>query len=422
MNPTQFPNPVPRFSYPKTFLLGFGFFGVSLIWAIYNAFVPIFLKDFAISSLLVGFIMTFDNILAVVLQPYIGFLSDHTRTRMGRRMPFILVGAPLGALFFVGIPYFKTMGIFWMIFVIILMNLAMAIFRSPVIALMPDIVPSPQRSKANGIINFMGGAGALLAFFVGAMLYDKNPVYPFLLGGGALLLSAALVLAFIREPAIHRAGASRMEEPAEKVQFGKAFQDLFASLQGLVKAPEKSELFLLLAIFSWFCGYGALETFFTSFAHFHLGVPESAGAMTLGYFSLTFMLFSIPAGFLGSKIGRKRTIFAGLVLLIVVLGAVAISSQFAFIRILMVIGGLGWACININSLPMVVDMVAQEKVGGHTGLYYFFSMAASIAAPPIVGLFIDWMDYPSMIWFSVVAFLIALLLMTKVKRGEARPA
>src|SRR6056297_177509 len=130
---------VRSFSYPKTFLLGFGFMGVSLIWAMYNAFVPIFLKGFAISSVLIGFIMTFDNILAVLLQPYIGFLSDNTRTKIGKRKPFIILGAPLGALFFFLIPYMQAINLYWMLLVIIVMNIAMAIFRSPVIALMPDI-------------------------------------------------------------------------------------------------------------------------------------------------------------------------------------------------------------------------------------------------------------------------------------------
>lgn len=154
------------FSYRKTFLLGFGFFSISLLWSIYNSYIPIFLKEFSLSSLLVGFIMTFDNILAIVLQPYIGFLSDQTRTRFGRRMPFIMVGAPIAAVFFLLIPFAKSLNIGWMITTILIMNLAMAIFRAPVIALMPDTVPSQSRSKANGVVNFMGGLGALLAFLV----------------------------------------------------------------------------------------------------------------------------------------------------------------------------------------------------------------------------------------------------------------
>jgi len=427
-----------KMSYPETFVLGFGFFGVSLIWALYNAFVPIFLKSFAISSMLVGFIMTFDNILAVVLQPYIGFLSDSTRTKMGRRKPFILIGAPLGALFFMGIPFAKLSNIFWMILIIILMNIAMAIFRSPVIALMPDLVPSRDRSKANGVINFMGGFGSLLAFFIGGILFDMNQSLPFLAGGVALLISSSLVLTLIREPVI-----SRQTDKKEKVNFAGSFKTLLSSLKNLIKDKDKSLLFILLAIFFWFCGFGTLETFFTIYGTQYLEVTAGSASIALGLFSLMFMVFSIPAGFIGSKIGRKKTIIIGLLILIFCLFMVSMitikqdtttlngldamfkiprTSEFMLIQIFLVIAGIGWGCININSLPMVVDMVTEDKVGGHTGLYYFFSMMASIVAPPLVGGVIDILSYPSMIKFSVLAFLAALLCILFVKKGEAQDA
>jgi maltose/moltooligosaccharide transporter len=143
------------FSVSKTFLLGFGFFGVSVIWSLYNAYVPIFLKStFGLRSSVIGSIMTIDNIFAIALLPFLGALSDRTRTRLGRRRPYILVGASLALIFFVLVPYFNTLQILGlMMLAIILMNLSMALFRSPVVALMPDITPSKYRSQANGIIN-----------------------------------------------------------------------------------------------------------------------------------------------------------------------------------------------------------------------------------------------------------------------------
>ena len=156
------------FNKKKIFILGFGFFGVSIIWAMYNAYVPIFLKSFKLTSFIIGIIMTVDNIFAILLLPFLGALSDRTRTRLGRRRPYILAGAPLVMLFFFLIPYarlFENLAL--MMFTIILMNLSMAFFRTPVVALMPDITPSHFRSQANGIINFMGGLGALLVFFAG---------------------------------------------------------------------------------------------------------------------------------------------------------------------------------------------------------------------------------------------------------------
>jgi MFS family permease len=424
-------------NYPQIFVLGFGFFGVSLIWSLYNAFVPIFLEGFAMSAMMIGFIMTFDNILAVILQPYIGFLSDNTRTKIGKRKPFILIGAPLGALFFFLIPFMREINLFWLIAAIIVMNLAMAIFRSPVIALMPDIVPSKNRSKANGIINFMGGFGSLLAFFVGGILFDMNVSLPFITGAVGLILSSTLVLVFVRESK----SAKRTEKNVEKVNFSGAFKSLFKSLKELFAGKEKSELFILLAIFFWFCGFGTLETFFTIYGTQFLEVSAGNAAFALGLFSLMFMIFAIPAGFIGSRFGRKKTIMTGLIILIICLFSVSMipigslgegicvldeiykiprTSEFFMIQLILVIGGIGWACININSLPMVVDMVSEDKVGGHTGLYYFFSMMAAIIAPPLVGAVIDYLSYPSMIKFSVLAFLGALLCIMFVRKGEAK--
>ncbi len=427
-----------KMSYPQIFVLGFGFFGVSLIWALYNAFVPIYLKSFAISSMLIGFIMTFDNILAVILQPYIGFLSDSTRTKIGRRKPFILIGAPLGAIFFMLIPFAKLTNIFWLILIIIIMNIAMAIFRSPVIALMPDIVPSRDRSKANGVINFMGGFGSLLAFFIGGILFDLSDSLPFLAGGIALLVSSSLVLTLIREPIVKKQDIKK-----ERVNFSGSFKTLLNSLKHLFVEDDKSLLFILLAIFFWFCGFGTLETFFTIYGTQYLEITAGSASIALGLFSLMFMIFSIPAGFIGSKIGRKKTIIIGLLILIFCLFSVSLitinpnitqlnvldevykiprTGEFMMIQIFLVIAGIGWGCININSLPMVVDMVTEDKVGGHTGLYYFFSMMASIVAPPLVGAVIDVLSYPSMIKFSVLAFLAALLCVLFVKKGEAEDA
>lgn len=383
--------------------------------------------------MLVGFIMTFDNILAVILQPYIGFLSDNTRTKIGRRMPYILIGAPIAAIFFFLIPFMKSFGIVPMILVIIIMNLAMAIFRSPVIALMPDITPSKFRSKANGIVNFMGGFGALLAFFVGAKMYEQSQSLPFIVGSLTLVVSAFLVVKFIKEPAEFRLKSSgiegikrdidnNMDQDSEKrnISFSAAFSDLFSSLKAIFTSSEKSEMFMLLAIFFWFCGFGAIETFFTSYGKFFLLIPESEAAFSLGLFSLSFMIFSIPAGIIGTKIGRKTTILSGLGILIAMLLIIRGSRDINFIKMMLVMGGLGWACININSLPMVVDMVSSKKVGGHTGLYYFFSMLAAITAPPLVGLLIDVFDYTSMVWFAFLGFVIAFIMMLFVKKGEAK--
>ncbi|MEJ5229303.1 MAG: SLC45 family MFS transporter [Pseudothermotoga sp.] len=414
-----------EFSYSKVFLLGFGFFGISVLWPLYNAYVPIFLKDFAVSSFLIGIVMTIDNIFAIVMLPYIGTLSDQTRTRFGRRKPYILVGAPLGALFFSLIPLMRSAkSLLMMMVVIIVMNFSMALFRSPVIALMPDITPSKYRSQANGIINFMGGFGALLAYFAGKPLYDANYAYPFFIGAALMFFANLLVCLFIKEPEEY----TQPQENSKVLEtVKKGNKELMSNLKDVLLSKEKSLLFMLLSILLWFIGFNALETFFTSYAKFHLSIPESTGALVLGVFSLTFMLFSIPAGIIGSKIGRKKTISIGLLvlvfcLLLVVLVSILLDGKSVLLPmffVLFAISGTGWALVNVNSLPMVVDMTKSEKAGGYTGLYYFFSMAANIFAPPLAGIFIDTLGYSSLMVFSIVFVILSFVTMRFVRRGEA---
>lgn len=412
-----------QFRYWKIYLLGFGFFGISVLWPLYNAYVPIFLKDFALPSFIIGLIMTIDNFFAILMLPYIGTLSDQTRTKLGRRKPYILVGAPLGALFFALIPFCKDIGsLGLMMFVIILMNFSMALFRSPVIALMPDITPSEKRSQANGIINFMGGFGALLAYFAGKPLYDANKAYPFLAGAVLMLIANFLVILFIREPAEYRVKGERVKI-AETIEKGS--KELVENLKEVFVSKEKSLMMMLLSIFFWFVGFNAIETFFTSYAKFHLGISESTGALVLGVFSLSFMIFALPSGFIGAKLGRKKTIRLGLSVIVICLLAVILLSRLFtgtmllnLLYVMFALSGTGWALVNVNSLPMVVDMTKVEKVGGYTGLYYFFSMAANIVAPPLAGAFIDFLGYRSLFAFSIVFLFASYMTMSSVKRGE----
>lgn len=416
-----------KFSFTKLLLLGFGFFGISLLWPLYNSYVPIFLKDFNLSSTLIGFVMTIDNIFAIIMLPLIGVLSDQTRTQLGRRMPYILVGAPLAAITFALIPLTRAWQLLWLMMLnIIFMNFFMALFRSPVIALMPDITPSEYRSQANGVINFMGGVGALLAFFAGKPLYDKHYSLPFYVAAIIMVVSQLLVVLFIKEDEKYRTKSGEKNK-FENV-YKKTMVELSENLRDVFKSNEKSLLMMLLSILLWFIGYNALETFFTSYAKFQMGIKESTGALVLGFFSLTFMLFAIPAGFIGSKIGRKKTMTIGLLIVIAILLGVIVSTRLIsdanlltkVFFALFAIGGLGWAMVNVNSLPTIVDMTVGEKVGGYTGLYYFFSMAANIIAPPLAGFFIDKIGYNTLIILTLVFFLLAILTLQFVKRGDVK--
>ena len=419
-----------RLNYGKTFLLGFGFFGVAVIWAVYNAFVPVFLSDkFGLDVRWVGFFMTLDNIAALLIQPPVGAWSDRLRTPIGRRMPFILIGAPIGAVAFGLIPLAGVLPLFVACTSTLLIS--MAFWRTPVVALMPDITPSPLRSQANGVINFMGGVGSIIAFLGGAALYDMNPAFPFWLGSVLVIIASTLVLVFIREP--------KEYPPSEKDP------SLITGLKEVFGDADKSALRILLAIFCWFVGYNAVEAFFSLYAKNHLGIGESNGARLLGILSLVFVLFALPSGYIGAKFGRRRTILVGITIMTLVLlglfllpvdtlikplfplpmlgiipeeGAAAVLP---IIGLLMMAGGVGWACININSLPMVVDMTETARIGTYTGLYYLFSTLAAILGPNVNAWVISFAgdDYNAVMVSAALFFALAMVMMFGVRRGEA---
>lgn len=411
-----------RFNYGKIFLLGFGFFGVSVIWGTYNAFVPLFLANkFNLEPAVIGFFMTLDNIAALFIQPPVGAWSDRLRTPIGRRMPFILIGAPIGALAFGLIPIASALPLFVACTSTLL--LSMALWRTPVVALMPDITPSQFRSQANGIINFMGGVGSIISFLGGAALYKMSPNYPFWLGSALVVLSALLVFLFIKEP-------KDIEQDKEHKP------GMLESLRAVLADNDKSALRILLAIFFWFVAYNAVEAFFTLYANKHLGLEEADGARLLGQLSLIFVLFALPAGFIGSRFGRRRTIMTGIsimILCLLLMYFVPVSTLITqltklpilgvvpVVGLILMLAGAGWALININSLPMVVDMTSLERVGTYTGLYYLFSTLAAIAGPNINGWIVQLTgrDYSSVMIIGPFFMLAAFLLMAGVRRGEA---
>jgi maltose/moltooligosaccharide transporter len=419
-----------RLNYGKTFLLGFGFFGVGVIWGVYNAFVPIFLSEkFQLDIRVVAFFMTLDNIAALFIQPPVGSWSDKLRSPLGRRIPFIIIGAPITAVAFGLIPIAAVLPFFVACTSTLL--LSAALWRTPVVALMPDITPSEFRSQANGIVNFMGGLGAIVALQTGGLLYDLNPSFPFWMGSILVILSSLVVYLFIKEP-------KEYEQDAEQ-------PGIVASLQELFTDPDKSGLRILFAIFFWFIGYSAIETFFTLYAINHLGLTAGNGATLLSVLPLFFVLFSIPSGFLAGRIGRRTTISIGLVALILmmillyILPAATLLTGIAplplvgiplaadgprmltLAGLLLIVCGLGWACININSLPMIVDLTSMARIGTYTGLYYLFSTFSAIIGPNVNGWAIQFTNhnYNIIMVIAPVFMAIALILMLGVKRGEA---
>lgn len=420
-----------RLNYGKTFLLGFGFFGVSVIWGVYNAFVPIFLADkFDIQPWLIGFFMTLDNIAALFIQPPVGAWSDRLRIPLGRRIPFILIGAPITALAFGLIPIASFLPIFVACTSTTL--LSAALWRTPVVALMPDITPSRFRSQANGVINFMGGIGTIIALQTGGVLYKMSPNFPFWLGSVLVIIAALIVYFFIEEP---------KEYETNEQQPG-----MWASLKEVVNDPDKSGLRILSAIFFWFLGYSAVDTFFTLYAKNHLGIHEADGATLLSVFPLFFVLFAIPSGYIAARIGRRITITIGLIIVTVILFLLFITPADALLTsiaplplvgiplveggarmltlagVMLMFGGIGWAFVNINSLPMIVDLTSAARIGTFTGLYYLFSTLSAIVGPNVNGWAIQLTggNYNIVMLIAPFFMIVAMVLMLGVTRGEAQ--
>lgn len=433
----------PKLNYKNTFLIGFGFLASSLAWSLYNSFVPLILEErFLQSTALIGLIMTIDNFFGVVFQPTVGILSDKTDTKLGKRMPWIAFGLPVCALLFTFIPRMTTLA--GTMAVLIAFNFIMSLWRSPVISLMPDVTPASLRSGANGIINLMGGVGSIIAFLVGGKLAASSGGMnlPFLMGAMVMLLSLFLLLFFVREPAMlryrkrHAIALSAREQALyeryeqdvpetagngekEKESEGKLFSKKVEGFKSLSSGEKRSLLFLLFAIFAWFSGYNAVETFFTLFATNNLGVGKGQAAMMLTAFSLTFLAFAVPSGFLAQKVGRKKMILIGLCGLIATFLPILLIENVTVVLVLLFIAGIFWACININSLPMVVEMAKPEAIGSFTGYYYFFSFTAAIVSPILFGWLRDLTKtYSTLFIYAVACYVIALVCMLFVHHGD----
>ena len=423
-----------RFPWGRTFLLGFGFLGISIIWPIFNQYIPIFLQagnpefearllaegreipdiiGFGLAPSLAMFIMTWDNILNMFIAPWAGAKSDRTWNRLGRRKGWILLGAPIALLAFVFIPVAQSL-LAIMTFILIT-NFGMALFRSPTVAWLGDLFDTNNRSKANGVINLMGGVGGLLAYFGGGMLFNalgRNA--PFFAGAVATIVALVTVLIFVREP------RQIAVEERESDRGG-----VLDNVKALFANPNKSGLFVLLSILFWFMAFNALETGLSSFAVFTLGMKAGTASIYTGTMTISFILFAVPAGFFGTRYGRAPIIRIGLIgmVLLTLLGYFIIQGAVTLI-IVLVLAGAAWALVNVNSLPLVYDHGDERRIGAYTGLYYFSSQLAAILGPTLGGILVDALgnQYRWLWLFGTVFMALALWTMTGVKRGEAKAA
>ena len=420
-----------KFSYGKIFLLGFGFLGISIIWPIFNQYIPLFLQagnpeferqllaagksipdisGFGLAPGLALFIMTWDNIINMFIQPWVGAKSDQTWNRFGRRKPWILLGAPIAILAFVFIPVAQS--VLAIAVFILITNFGMALFRSPTVSWLGDLFEPATRSKANGVINLMGGVGGLLAYFGGGMLFDAfGRTAPFIAGAIAMSVALIVVLVFVKEP-------KQINVETKEKQAG-----VLENLKSIYNSPDKSGFFVLLGILLWFMAFNALETGLSSFAVFTLGMEAGTASIYSGLVTVSFILFAVPAGFIGTRYGRGLTIRIGLVgLALVTLAGFFIIQNALTFAVILILAGFFWALVNVNSLPLVYDHGDEKRIGAFTGLYYFSSQFAAVLGPTLGGILVDILgDQYRWLWlFSFVFMALAFVAMLGVKRGEAK--
>lgn len=414
-----------KFPWGRTFLVGFGFFGISILWPIFNQWVPLILQagnpefktsianfvGFGVGPALAMFIMTWDNIINIFVQPWVGNRSDHTWNRFGRRKPWILLGLPIALVGFISIPLAKSV-IAVAVFILVT-NFGMALFRSPVVSWLGDLFLPEQRSKANGVINLMGGAAGVLSYVLGGLIFNAfGRLGPFIAGAIAMIVALAAVLIWVKEP------RERLGRHTEEDGSSGAVKGLIPNLKDVFSNPDKSALFILLAIFCWFTGFNAIETGLSSFAVFNLGIEPGTASIVASVANLSFLAFCIPSGILAGRLGRKKTIIYGVLALtlIFLVSFFLVKGLISFIIVLVLVGFF-WSWVNVNSLPLVYDHGDEKRIGAYTGLYYFFSQTAAVLGPTLGGLLVENMNYNYKVLFifGTIFMFLAFLSMLKVK-------
>ncbi|MBQ6389926.1 MAG: MFS transporter [Mogibacterium sp.] len=424
----------------RTVLVGLAFLSICAFWQMYDSVIPLILtKTFHLNETYSGAIMAADNILALFLLPLFGTLSDRTNTKLGKRTPYILLGTaaavvilnilPLLDNSFYAAPSTGKMAAFVICLGILLV--AMGTYRSPAVALMPDVTPKPLRSRANAIINLMGAVGGIIYLAIAAVLYPNSKVLGldhvnyqvlFIAVSAIMLIAVGIMFATIREPQLT---AENQALEAEHPEWNLA-EDDGSGNEVLPADVKKSLYFLLASIALWFIGYNGITTWFTTYVDKVMGQGLGGASTCLLIATAGAIVSYIPIGSLASKIGRKKTIQIG----IVILAACFLSGFFlttafheinAVMFIVFALVGFAWAAINVNSLPMVVEMCRGSDIGKFTGYYYTASMAAQVVTPILAGTLMRNISYKILFPYAALFVALSFVTMLSVRHGDAAP-
>lgn len=433
-----------KLNYGRTFLIGLAFMSICSFWQVYDNIIPLMLKNtFGLGETVTGMVMALDNVLAIFLLPVLGSISDRVDTKMGKRTPFIIVGTILAVVFLLLLPVAdKAVNLPLFVGALFGALVSMGLYRSPAVALMPDLTPNRLRSKANAIINLLGAVGGVYSLVMIKLLVgkDSRPDYePLFLSVAAIMVIAVSVLVLtIREKKLAAKAAAEeaaWEEDIRKTETKEAAADEKnkaawdeeqQELKGkaTVLAPEvkRSMLFMLVSIFLWFMAYNAVTTAFSRYTAVVWKLEGGGFADCLMVATVAAILSYIPIGQVSGRIGRKKTIMGGVGLMASCYFFAVFAGEYTpVINVAFALIGVAWAAINVNSYPMIVAMSEGTDIGKFTGTYYTFSMAAQIITPILSGFLLEKISYATLFPYAVVFSLLAFATMTQVKHGDVKP-
>jgi MFS family permease len=420
-----------KFKTSLVFFIGLAFFTTELAWSLYNARVSKLLENYLIFLSFVGLWMALDNFIGVFLQPIMGSVSDNTRTKLGRRIPYIIIGIPSSAIFFALIPTQQNLVqlLIWMFF----FSITMAFYRSQAVSLMPDFIKPVNRSKGNAIINMMGGLGGVIGYGLSLVAGLITLQGSFIIASVLMVLSLLILLWKVKETESYSYKALIEKEQSEgrKIKEGKDKPNIINSFKDVFKEKDKSTLIMGLAIFCWFVAFQGLAALLTIYGTNVLLQSEDFSGFLAFFVALPIIIFAYPFAIVAGKIGRRNAIKVGLIIMIICLIIIFFvgflrATGLISIIILLVFAGLGWSFVNVNSIVIIWELApSSEKIGTYTGIYYFFSFLAAITGPLILGSLTDLFNNPlvsppyTLVLNGAIFLIIALVLMFFVKRGEA---
>ena len=429
----------------STILVGLAFLSICAFWQMYDNVVPLILTEtFHMNETYSGAIMAADNILALFLLPFFGSLSDRTSTKLGKRMPFVLFGTGCAVILMNLLPLLDNsyaaepspLKLASFVIVLALLLIAMGTYRSPAVALMPDVTPKPLRSRANAIINLMGAVGGVFYLAFAAVLYPNSKVKAleeagkhvdyqplFLIVSAVMFLAVGILFLTIRE---RKLTEENQALEAQHPEWNLAVDDGSGN-EALPKPVKRSLAFLLASIALWFIGYNGVTTWFSTYVDVVMGQGLGGASQCLLIATVGAVVSYIPIGALAAKIRRKRTIQIGIVLLAAcfAMGYVLTTMYTTITPVMFVVFalvGFAWAAINVNSLPMVVEMCKGSDIGKFTGYYYTASMAAQVVTPVLAGTLMRQIDYRVLFPYAALFVALSFVTMLFVRHGDVKAA